>query len=363
MAPDYRGICARYLRPLVLLCLSVGGFCLADASLALTRAELYQAAVPVPDRSEASKPAAFEAALGMVLVRVTGRRTAAEDPTFAPLLGNARRYVQQYREAPDGKLWVAFDGAAIDRWLAQNNQPLWGRERPSTYVWLTVPGGAQAGSAQAGGAQAGGAQAGGTQAGSVITAEDTSDIKAAVDAAAYQRGVPVMWPSAADLQRNHFDYAAVSSASAGTLADIAHRAGGEGTLIGRANVAGATATVRWTFLFQDRSSEFSGAPAEGIDRVADTYAGLFAVSGAAAPVVIEVSGVNDLKDYAYVQSYLESFAFISHVGVDALSGDVVRFRLTTRGGAAALQNALPSSGRLQAGSAGENGIQRFELRH
>ena len=325
------------------MCLSVAGFCLADASLALTRAELYQAAVPVADRSEASKPAAFEAALGVVLVRVTGRRTAAEDPTFAPLLGSARRYVQQYREAQDGKLWVAFDAAAIDRWLAQNNQPLWGRERPSTFIWLTAAGGAQTGS--------------------VITAEDTSDLKTAIDAAAYQRGAPVIWPSTADLQRNHLDYAAVSSASASTLADIAHRAGSEGTLIGRANMAGAAVTVRWTFLFQDRSSEYSGVPTEGIDRVADTYAGLFAVSGAAAPVVIEIGGVNDLKDYAYVQSYLESLAFISHVGVEGLSGAVVRFRLTTRGGAGALQNALPLSGRLQAGSAGENGIQRFELRH
>jgi hypothetical protein len=336
MARDYRGICARYLRPLVLLCLSVAGFSLADASLALTRAELYQAAVPVPDRSEASKPAAFEAALGVVLVRVTGRRTADEDPTFAPLLGNARRYVQQYREAQDGKLWVAFDAAAIDRWLAQNNQPLWGRERPSTFVWLTVP-------------------AAGTQAGSVVTAEDTSDT------AAYQRGSPLIWPSAADLQRDHLDYAAVNSASPGTLADIAHRAGGEGTLIGRATAGGAA--VRWTFLYQDRSSEFSGAAAEGIHRAADAYAALFAVSGAAAPVVIEISGVNDLKDYAYVQSFFESLAFISHVEVEALSGDVVRFRLTTRGGAGALQNALPMSGRLQAGSAGENGVQRFELRH
>jgi uncharacterized protein len=348
MAPDYPGICARYLRLLVLLCVGVTGLCLADVSLALTRAELYEVAVPVADRSEASKPAAFQAALGVVLVRVTGRRTADADPTFAPLLGNARRYVQQYRETQDGKLWVAFDGAAIERWLAQNNQPLWGRQRPSTFVWLTVPGGTQAGS---------------TQPGSVITAEDTSDIKAAIDAAASQRGAPVIWPSTADLQRNRLDYAAVSSASAGTLADIAHRAGSDGTLIGRANMAGPVALVRWTFSFQDRSSEFSGAPAEGINRAADTYAGLFSVSGAAAPVVIEISGVNDLKDYAFVQSYLESLAFISHVGVEGLSGAVVRFRLTTRGGAEALQNALPLSGRLLPGSGGENGIPRFELRH
>lgn len=343
MARDYRGICARYLRLLALLCLSIAGPGLADAGAALTRAELYQAKVPVTDRSEASKPAAFEAALRVVLVRVTGRRTAGDEPVFAPLLGNARRYVQQYRDTQDGQLWVSFDANAIDRWLAQNNQPLWGRERPSTYVWITVPGGAQGGT--------------------VITAEDTSDLKTAVDAAAYQRGTPVIWPSVPDLQRNHLDYAAVASASAGTLADISHRAGAEGTLIGRASAAGVAAGIRWTFLYQDRSSEFSGAPTEGIDRAADTYAGLFAVSGAAAPVLIEVGGVNDLKDYAYVQNYLESLAFISHVGVESLSGNVVRFRLTTRGGAEALQNALPLSGRLQPGSAGEGGVQRFELRH
>ena len=100
-------------------------------------------------------------------------------------------------------------------------------------------------------------------------------------------------------------------------------------LIGRAGAPGAAAGVRWTFLFQDRSSEFSGAAAEGINRAADTYAGLFAVSGGAAPVVIEVAGVNDLKDYAFVQNHLESLAFISHVGVEGLNGNVVRFRLTT----------------------------------
>ena len=220
------------------------------ASAALTRAELYQAKVPVADRSEASKPAAFEAALRVVLVRVTGRRAPEEDAAFGPLLGNARRYVQQYRDTQDGQLWVSFDAAAIDRWLAQNNQPLWGRERPSTFVWLTVPGGASGGT--------------------VVTAEDTSDVKTAIDAAAYQRGAPVIWPTAADLQRNHLDYSTVASASAATLADIAHRSGGEATLIGRASAGGG---VRWTFLYQDRSSEFSGAPAEGINRAADTYAG------------------------------------------------------------------------------------------
>ena len=71
--------------------------------------------------------------------------------------------------------------------------------------------------------------------------------------------------------------------------------GAEGALIGRASNATGDAGVRWTYLFQDRSSEFSGGPCEGVNRAADTYAGIFAVSGSLAPVDIEVTGVSDLK--------------------------------------------------------------------
>jgi hypothetical protein len=341
MARRFSAICPRHLRIWLLVCLSAGPLWLADSSVALTHAELYQATVPVEDRSEAAQDAAFEAALKIVLIRVTGHRTADQDPALAPLIASARRYVQQYRAAADNQLSVAFDGAAIDRWLTQNDQPLWGRERPSTFVWLAVQTAAQGGT--------------------VVSADDTSELKSAIDAAAVMRGVPILWPSAADLQRNHIDYAALASAGPAALADLGHRLGGEGTLIGRANNATIAAAVRWTYLFQDRSSEFSGPAVEGVNRAADTYAGLYAVSGALAPVDIEITGVTDLKAYAQVESYLESLTFISHVGVEALSGDAVRFRLTARGGAEALQHALSLNGRLQPAPPGDNGIQRFQL--
>jgi uncharacterized protein len=331
------------LRLWLCLCAVAAALCLADMSAALTRVELYQATAPLTERSEAGQEAAFEAALRTVLVKVTGQRGVDQNPALAPLIASARRYVQQYRPAADNQLWVAFDGAALDRWLTQNNQPLWGKERPTTFVWLAVQTG---------------------QGGTVITAEDTtSPIKAEFSAAAAQRGIPVLWPTAADLSRNHLDFAAVAAASPATLADLGHRSGGEGTLIGRAANAADVGAVRWIYLFQDRSSEFSGSSAEAVNRAADTYAGLYAVTGTLAPLDIEVTGINDLKDYASVQSYLESLTFISHVGVDSLSGNAVRFRLTARGGAESLQHALALNGRLQAAGQSENGMQRFQLQH
>lgn len=342
MAQRYSDICVRYLRLGVFLCLSAACLCWADASRALTRAELYQATAPVADRSEAAQSAAFQEAMKMVLVKVTGRHTADEDPAFGPLITNARRYVQQYRSAPDNQLWVAFDGSAIERWLTQNGQPLWGHERPTTFVWMTVPSSGQSGT--------------------VVTAEDTSELKSAVDAAAAARGLPLQWPSASDLQRNHLDYSSLSGASAASLVDLAHRLGAEGVLIGRATNSSQAAAIRWSFLFQDRSGEFSGAAADGINRAADSYAGLFAVSGSSAPVDIEVAGINDLREYARLEAYLESLAYVSHVGVEGFSGDTVRFRLATRGGAEALQHVLALNGRLQPIAAGDGGVPRFQLR-
>ena len=318
----------------------VAGLGVGTSALALTRAEMYQATAPVSDRSEAAQTAAFQNAMRTVLIRVTGRRSADEDPNLSQLVANARRYVQQYRAAPDSQLWVAFDGPAIERWLTQNGQPLWGHERPTTLVLLAVSTGAQGGS--------------------VVTTEDTSELKAAVDAAALARGLPLVWPSGAELQKYHIDFAAVNGGSQ-SLADFGKRMGSDGILIGRANGATANANVRWTHLFQDRSSEYSGT-LEGVNRAADLYAGLFAASGSLVPVDIEVIGVNDLRDYASLQSYLESLTFISHVSVESLSGDTVRFRLATRGGES-LQRSLSLNGRLLPVAAGENGIQRFQLHH
>ncbi len=342
MAQYFSVFSPRNLRPAVLLCFSLAALCLGNAAAALTRAELFQASAPMPDRSEAAQTGAFQAAMKMVLVRVTGRRSADEDPALAPLIGNARRYVQQYRSGTDGQIWVSFDGPAIERWLTQNGQPLWGRERPTTYVWLTAQTGPQSGT--------------------VITAEDTSELKTAIDAAAALRGVPLLWPSAAEIQRDHLDYAGVNSATPATLGDIGRRSGGEGILIGRAAGTSESASVHWTLVFQDRSSECSGA-LEGVNRTADLYAGLFAASGSLVPIDIEVTGLGDVREYAALQAYLESLSFISHVSVAALAGDTIKFRLTTRGGAESLQRALSLNGNLQPIAAGDNGMLRFHLQH
>ncbi len=302
--------------------------------------DLYRASVRTADHSEAGQAAAFQTALKTVLVRVTGRRSAAQDPAFAPLLDNTRRYVQAFRALPDNQLSVSFDGASLERWLAQNGQPLWGRERPNTVVWLIASTPAP---------------------GTVVTIDDKSVLKDLIDEAAAARGIRLTWPSATDLSNNHLDFAAVNRMSTSALAELGRRINGDAVLVGRATNLGASASVRWIHGFQDHNSESTGAT-EGVNRAADTYAGTFAANGNIVPIDIEVSGVTDLRVFADLQTYLESLTFISHVSIQSLSGDTVKFRLTSRGGSEAVQHALVLSGRLQVSAPGENGMQRYQLR-
>jgi hypothetical protein len=309
---------------------------------ATVRTDPYQVTVPMTDRSEGAHTAAFEAAMRTVLVRVTGRRSAGEDAALAPLIGEARRFVQQYRPAADNQLTVAFDGKAIDRWLVQNGQPIWGRDRPATFVWLALP-------------------PAGAQVAMVVKNDDTSDQKDAVDAEASLRGIPLRWPNAAELQAHHIDYAAVVNSSNATLADLGQRLGGDAVLIGRPVTNNGVTSIRWAHQFQDSSGEF-GAAAEGVDGVADLYAGLYAASGSPTAVDVEIGGLVDVTAYAKVQTYLESLAFVSHVSVRSLNADRALFRLTVRGGAGALQRAIAGNGSLESLAATDGSVLRFTLR-
>lgn len=308
----------------------------ATDALAVVVPDLYQAAVNAPDRSEAGLAAAFEAALRVVVVKVTGRRSAPQEAAFAPLLGNARRYMQQYRAGSGNQIWVAFDGPALERWLAQGGLPLWGRDRPATLMWIGV---------------------GDKNGGSVLTREDSTELKRSLDQQAAARGIPLIWPTAADVTRYGVSFATLSQAPASSLADSAKRAGAAGMLIGRAADARA-ASVRWVFLFQGRSAEYSGA-AEGIDRVADAYAGIYAASGESAPIDIEVAGVGSLQSYASVQTYLESLTQLSKVSVVGFDNDILHLRVVARGGLEPLQRVLAQDGRLQATAPGPGGVPRF----
>ena len=109
--------------PLTWLLTALGATALlAGTPLASTRAAAANTAPPpslytalVPD-SEPQRAA--QLAMREVLVRLVGSRSAPDDPAFAGLIEDARRYVQIERGTTQGATQVIFDAAALRAALA-----------------------------------------------------------------------------------------------------------------------------------------------------------------------------------------------------------------------------------------------------
>jgi len=298
---------------------------LAPPASAVTVARLYESTVPLAERSERGQTEALQEAMRQVLVRVTGQRNAGYEPALAPLVNDARRYVQQFRVVGANQFFAGFDGAKLERLIVEAGQPLWGHERPGTLIWLRLVDGA----------------------GRPITdGRGESALRSALERAATLRGLPVIWPGSTPSQ----DFAESSSPSSEKLSALADEYGADAVLLG-----GATSSptgswrVRWTLYYGDERSEWSGPPEEGPNGAADTFAGVFAAGAAqgGAAVTISVIGVNSLGAYAQVTDYLESLTLIRTLAVEELSGDTVVYRAEVRGDASRLARAIDLGNRLE----------------
>jgi hypothetical protein len=310
-------LCARIAVSVLLL--------VAMDSPAATVNGMYEATVPLPDRTESGQAQAFQDAMREVLVRVTGQRDAGTQPALESLINDARRYVQQFRVVGNNQFFAGFDGAKVERAVIAAGQPLWGHQRPATLVWLAVDDG---------------------RARTLIDAQSNSELKQAIERTAELRGLPLRWPSPGG--RTSFEE--VWNGSAESLRATAGDYGADAVLVGRARSASASnAQVHWTVLYGTESSDWLGTAAEGVHGAADQFARVFAAGNdaTAADVSITVSGVADLAAYARVTDYLESLSLISGLAVEQLAGDTVVYRAQVRGDVPRLARAIELGNRLQ----------------
>ena len=288
---------------------------------------LYEVSVPA---AAAGDQAAFRAGIRDVLIRVTGRRDAADLPSLAPLIDSASRYVTSYRRVAGGRYAISFDGAAIETAVAAAGLPFWGETRPATLVWLAV----DRGRGQRG----------------LVTAEAQGGERRAVEAAAEQRGLPLLWPTAGtgEDMRQRLDQA--WTGDAGALAAAATRYGADGVLVGRATAGGAGRySVDWTFIGAGGEARARGELGEGVHLAADHYAALYASAeaGRRSEFDLTVEGVTTVTQYADLARYLGSLGVVRGIRLSRVLPDAVVFQLATRGGVDALRRELAVGGRMR----------------
>jgi len=255
--------------------------------------------------------AAIEEAMREVLVRATGRKDAASDPAFAPLVMRAAQYVRGSRSAGDGLLVVSFDDAAVARDIVAAGRSIWDADRPFTLVVLSpAPTGA---------------------------ADD--ETRRELEQAAERRGLPVsLVPMPVSDQNGN-------PLTADVLLTNARRLGGDAVLLGRGDPSTENGSWQWTLITGLATRGWNGPLDAGIDGAADALA---SVGGSGLPLseeeaLVRVSGVGTLADYAAVGRTLGELPGVRRSGIEEADGATATFRVLIRGGAQAIEHALAGS--------------------
>jgi len=266
---------------------------------------LYDAAVRVSETTEASRQAAFAAALGIVAARVSGQRDAATK--LGNVLNTASKYVQRYGYN-SGFLEVGFDSAGVNSMLEQAGLPLWGGQRPLTLVVMPA------------------------------ALQGVREARAAVEQTAKLRGIPLVWA-----RTEVSDRMASTAAQPGTqqAQSLAERYGASAVLVASMIDPTSATTLRWQFVFDGTSQEIQGATDEGPHLAADVLGRYYAVADKETmTVAMEVSGIDTIDAYGSTLNYLSGLSMVRTVKIEGLQRDVLRLHLELRGKVENLQRSL-----------------------
>jgi hypothetical protein len=180
-------------------------------------------------------------------------------------------------------LKVGFAGEAVAELLQQAGLPLWPSERPVTVV--------------------------------SVTGAD----RAEVERQAAWRGLPITWgPGGAD--------------ASATLSGVPGASG-----------------FAWRFTHAGETTEARGSVQDGVDLAADALAAYYAPPStrSTSSLSVSVGGMRDVTAYAALVRYVKSLSMVRDLAVEALTGDVVRLRLTIQGDRQLLVRIAALDGRLQ----------------
>ncbi len=331
------------------MCL-IGAGALSSTLFAAEVTTLYEVAVPVSGQGPVERGRAIREAFAEVLVKVSGDRDTPSQAALKDAFTDTLRYVQQYRyhklprqggepgdvELPTLELRISFDPRAVNQLLFDTGNPVWGRARPTTLIWLAVQ----------------------DQTSRFMVGSDSGrTLQDEIVLEARRRGIPVLFPLLDLEDRAAVHFTDVWGNFQDSILAASRRYQSEAVLVGRLyHRQGGEWEARWT-LYSDAepqywsatASEASAVLAAGIDSTADSLALRFAQRGGGSAdrvSILAVSAIHTLKDYARVLDYLESIDPVSSLQVSRVEGDHVFFRLRIRGDESGLRQAIAFGGTL-----------------
>ena len=299
---------------------------------------LYEAETIVADQSNEGRTAAIQACLGRVLVKLTGGRNVSANPELQSILGQADKFVQQYRyreiqvEMPAStglpppnkwRLAVKFDEENLNKSLRESGIPVWDKERPSILIWLALERANRRLFAEA---------------------ESAPELLQLVHDLAQQRGVPILFPLQDLNDKTQIQpgdvwlgfQEPIMAASGRYNADIiltaSVRSPVPGIWEGRwRSYGGDGLSHEWT----TETDLLEVALEEGFNGFVDILGAEFVRTSSytlLGDIEITVAGVNSVEHYARLIGYLKSLSSISEVHVMEVRTGEVKLALTAHGG-------------------------------
>lgn len=323
--------------------------------------DLYEAEVPVDDKTDAARETALGEALARVIVKVTGTRDARSDPMVADAIKSPARFVQQFRYRvedpelgggePRWRLRARFDTRVVDGLVRDAGLSVWGRVRPTVMVWLALE---QAGARR------------------LLGGEEAPELAAVIRDAAARRGVPVVLPLMDLKDQSRIRPSDVWGGFQDRIQEASARYHSNVIFTGRLYRLLPT-------LWEGRFSLIVGSTEEGwsnqgdilelvladavnvmADRLAARFGGPGAFAGASGFGVV-VSGVRSVGEYARVLDYLATLEQTLDVSVTGVDADEVHLYVEARGGQEALLSVVGLGGTLTRESLPGDPQLRFRL--
>ena len=275
---------------------------------------------------------ALQEALARLLVRVTGRRGAAE---LADRFPPATSIVRQFRVINGGRLEAEFDEPLVRRVLEEAGEGIWEGDRTGVYLWLVVNDGDRWLFRPVGFAD---------------TPPQAMNVRNVFSGALSQtfeevsalRGIEIDFAPVADRQ------VAGECAEELWVGDFACLPEDDDRLmvLGRVAVPGALEEIEWRL----REGGFwrtvwESDAAEAIHRVTDLLAERFMASqGPLRSYLLQVAPIPNLQAYASLAQVLNSLPAVREWQVQGAAGDALRLRITSRTAESPLREALGSLG-------------------
>ncbi len=323
--------------PMVLL-----GLCMIRPAGAVVVEDLFTVELPVADQTSSLRLEVFGQAFKQVIIKVSGSDDALRSPAFQRPMERSQRYVKQYkyinRSLPDdeefdsGRLYlrVEFDQRLIEELLRDRNFPVWGRERPSSLLVISYDV---------------------NETIKLVSDDATPDLVEALDAAAVQYAVPVLFPLMDLEDISMISIGDVVSRQIDSIDTMASRYSPDalvvGQIIGR---SGQGWQGDWEVRFADQIFKWrhEASSKQGVvDQVIRHLARILALEYALEDhrrveqtLMLSVSSMQGIEQLNEVQKYLKSLNVVESVRVAMVNQDIVTYRLLLRNDASDLQRLI-----------------------